>query len=156
MSKEEAKAQLQRHQRTIKVKTLEGEKEYNFVLLKRKEAAEVFHNTLLVVAGAFSELVKADKSKPEDLLIAMKTFDFDTLWSLAEKLLRGVMIDGSEIGDLEETSYFEEQPEELYIAVWHGIQVNYPKVFSKIRERLIGSSFAETMKMVSEPKSEIA
>jgi len=156
MTKEEAKEQLKRHQSTVKVKTLDGEKEYNFVLLKRREAAEVFHNTLLVLAGALSEVVKSGDNTDFDLGKALQALDFSVLWDLATKLLSGAMVDGNELGELEESSYFEEQPEELYIAVWHAIQANYPRVFSKIRERLSGSSIAETMKTAFEPKSETA
>jgi hypothetical protein len=143
MTKSEAKQALNSFEHTAKVKTLDGEKEYNFVLLKRKDAARVFHNTLLAIAGAFSELIKSgEDTKPEDMLKAIKTLEFDTVWDLGETLLAGVVIDRQEI-DLED--YYGENPSELYLAIWYAIQANYPKVFTKLRERLTGSSFAESM-----------
>lgn len=144
ISKAEARAKLKSLERTVTVKTLDGDKVYNFVLLKRKAAARVFHNTLLVLASAFAELAKSGaKIKPEDILKALNTIDFDTVWGLAEILLADVIIDNDEI-DLEE--YYGDNPSEIYIAIWHGIQVNYPKVFTMIREKITGSDLSEKVK----------
>lgn len=144
MTKNEAKQALKNLDQTATIKTLDGEKEYNFVLLKRKDAARIFHNTLLVIAGAFAELVKAEeKPDTKDILKALQTVDFDTVWDLGETLLNGVMINKHEI-DFED--YFGENPSELYIAIWNAIQINYPKVFTMLREKLSGSVIVETMK----------
>jgi len=127
-------------QRDIKVtiKTLDGEKNYNFIALKRKDAAEVFHSTLITIVSAIAEISKAknDSDRTAAIFRAVKLLDFDTFWSLAEKLLKFVVIDDVEIKDINETDYFEENPEELYLAVFHAILENYPKVFIKLREKL--------------------
>jgi len=144
MTKNEAKQALKNLEKTVTIKTLDGEKEYSFVLLKRKDAARIFHNTLLAIAGAFSELVKSgDAPESSDLLKALQTLDFSTVWDLGETLLANVIIDKEEI-DFEE--YFGENPSELYIAIWNAIQINYPKVFTILREKLTGSAIAEKMK----------
>jgi hypothetical protein len=114
------------------VKTLDGEKEYNFVALTRREAMEVFHGALTAVLSIVSELGSGDFG-------ALKKLDFDTIWSLAEKLLQFAILDGVEIEDLNETEYFDDHPDELYLAVFHAVRLNWPDIFEKVKNVLSGS-----------------
>jgi len=122
------------------VKTLEGEKEYIFQALIRKDAARVFHNVLTAVVSAVADIAVAEGASQTDAVFkAIKTLDFDTVWDLAEVLLKFSFLDGTEIKDLNDTDYFTDRPEELYLAVFHAVQLNYPKVFLKLKETLSGS-----------------
>jgi hypothetical protein len=131
----------------VQAQTLTGKKEYRFVPLKRKDAACVFHNTLLTLVSALADVsgqVSAE-DRTAAFLRALKTLDFDTLWALAEKLLRFSILDNEEIKDINETEYFDEKPEELYLAVFHAIVENYPGFFGKIRQALSGFDLSEQM-----------
>jgi hypothetical protein len=114
------------------VKTLDGEKEYIFVALTRREAMEVFHGTLTTVLSVLPELGSGDFG-------ALKKLDFDTIWSLAEKLLRFAILDGVEIEDLNETEYFDDHPDELYLAMAQAVRMNWPDIFEKAKNALSGS-----------------
>lgn len=121
-------------QTLVKVKTLEGVKDYNFLLLKRKKAAKVFHESLSVIVRAVSELAMANKKFDVSKIgQAISALDFETLWGLGEDLLAFVIIDGEEIEDINKTDYFTDRPEELYVAIYNAIAVNYPKVFLKLK-----------------------
>jgi hypothetical protein len=124
----------------VEVKTLEGVKKYSFVALRRKEAARVFHGVLEVVIVAVANIAEANSQdeRAAAIMRAVKTLDFETFWGLARTLLRFVIVDGKEIQDIEETDYFEDRPEELYIATVHAILENWPKLFSRVRESLTG------------------
>jgi hypothetical protein len=66
--------------------------------------------------------------------------DFDTFWGLAEELLHGATIKPDlnnlleiiQIEDLNTTNYYDERPEERYIATFYAIRANYPKSFSRV------------------------
>jgi len=139
-SKQAAKAlQAEQKDLAVKVKTFEGEKDYLFVGLKRIEAMRVFHNVLLTVLEGIAQVgnAKTDEAKGLAMLSAIRVLDFDTFfYKLAVPLLNNVIIDDEEIGDLESTEYFETRPEELYLAVYHAILLNYPDFFGKVREAL--------------------
>lgn len=121
------------------VKTLEGEKQYVFVALTRRDAMEVFHGVLSTVIGAVTEISTADKDNATDeVFSALRKIDFETVWSLASKLLKFAMLDGVEIKDLDDTDYFDDRPEELYLAVFHAIRLNWPGVFEKLKNALSG------------------
>jgi hypothetical protein len=123
----------------VDVKTLEGVKKYNFVALKRKEAARIFHGVLGVVVEAIARVSESkDADRVAAILDAVKALDFDRFWALASALLRNVIVDGTEIGPLDTTDYFETRPEELYIATVYAVLENWPKVFSKVRGSLSG------------------
>jgi len=124
----------------VDVKTLEGIKKYSFIALRRKEAARVFHGVLEVVVVAIAKAAESgnEAERTGAILDAIKTLDFDTFYDLARTLLRFVVIDGEEIADIEKSDYFTERPEELYIATVYAILENWPKLFSRVRERLAG------------------
>ena len=94
-------------------------KKASLVLLKRKEAAEVFHTVLRTMFSSGSDI--------DNVIRAM---EFDNLWLLASKLLRGAVINvHTEITTLEETDYFEDKPDELYILMVQGVMNNWPNFF---------------------------
>lgn len=132
----------EQHEIVVEIKSIiTGKtKVYKFVPLKRKEAAEVFHNTLLAILSVIgSTSQETGSSSLQTIMQALKGIDFVTFWSLAEKLLRFVIIDNEEIVDINETDYFRDNPEELYQAVFHAVLKNYPGVFGKI-QGVIGDS----------------
>lgn len=129
------------------IKNLEGkEKKYFLQPLRRKDAAFVAHNFLRALLKGLSGInqrkMKGDGQAA--LLQALSDIDFDLLWGLAEVMLRYSTIKQGkdnpiiEIEDLNETDYFDENPEELYLAVFNGIKENFPKVFTKVRGLLGG------------------
>lgn len=135
------------------VKTFEGEKEYIFCALVRKDAARVFHNTLTTLISAVADVaVSKGESQTDAVFKAIKTLDFDTVWDLAEVLLRFAILDGEEIQDLNETDYFTDRPEELYLAVFHAVMLNYPKVFLKLGEVVKGFDLPSFLRMDSSPE----
>jgi hypothetical protein len=104
----------------IEYETLSGgKKTASLIPLKRKESAEVFHNTLLKMLNSGGEI--------EGII---KGLDFESLWNLASKVLRGAVIDRHhEIRNLEDTDYFENHPDELMLLTLQGITANWPNFF---------------------------
>jgi hypothetical protein len=128
--------QPEQHEVTVDIKSfISGKtKKYKFVPLKRKEAAEVFHTVLLSVISIIGSSASKDgKDSVQTVMVALRGIDFVTFWLLAEKLLKFVIIDNEEIADINETDYFTDNPEELYLAVFHAVLINYPKVFGKLQ-----------------------
>ena len=128
------------HNLKFKITNLSGEQiTYNLLPLKRKQAAYVAHTFLQTL---LKSLGTAASGGTEALLEALGNVEFETIWNLASILLRDAEIhheNGIErIGDLEQTDYFSENPEELYLAVFSGIKENYPKFFLKVRGLLDG------------------
>lgn len=128
----------------IKFKTLAGvEMQYQLTPLLRREAAEVFHNTVQVLLGAVASLSE-DAESSVSLLTAIKSLDFKTFWSLAEKLFRNCVVMGPpgigyvEIRDLNTTDYFADKPDELYVATYHAVQANWPDFFGRVAKALGG------------------
>jgi hypothetical protein len=113
----------------------------------------VFHNTLTTLVSAVADVaVNKGESQTDAVFKAVQTLDFDTVWDLAEVLLRFAILDGEEIQDLNETDYFTDRPEELYLAVFHAVMLNYPKVFLKLREVVKGFDLPSFLKADSSPE----
>ncbi len=126
------------------IKGLDGvEKHYIFEKLKGKEALRVFHNTTLLLVPILAGL-KGIQSKDEmsvsalidGLSEAVLTLEFDSVWALAEKLFFCVMVEEVEI-NIEE--YYADQPDELYIALFHAIKLNFPKIVDNLTSMFSGS-----------------
>ena len=134
--------QPEQHEIVVDIKSfITGEtRVYKFVPLKRKQAAKVFHNTLFAILSTLSGV----SSNKDSLSSALNNLDFDTFWSLAEDLLQFVIIDNEEI-DINDTDYFEDKPEELYLAVYHAVIKNWPGVFGKIQEVMKDSNFLKKL-----------
>jgi hypothetical protein len=119
-------------------------KQYDLVPLTRKDAAYVMHSSLRTVLKGLAEASGKSTSgfDTSALLKALSEIEFETLWSIARVILRGAQIKNvvkgqgeiTLIDDLDDTDYFTENPDELYLAVYHGVIENYPKVFSKVRD----------------------
>lgn len=132
-----------------RIKGLDGvEKEYRFVPLTRRDAVQVFHESLQVILRAISGAsgaLQVDKTslrkstiEPLKALEGLSRVDFETVWALAEKLLAWVVIDGETFEDINQTDYFGDNPDEIYLAVYHAVSLNYPKVFSGLPGLLAG------------------
>ena len=149
LREQKVKSIVEQFEKEVKVKTLDGPKIYNYTLLTRMEAMEVFHEALSKVVAALGLVAKDINqldTNPGVLLQAIEAIDFATIKKLASKLLRNSVLDGEEISDFEKTDYFNGKPLELYQAIFHGIEVNFPSVFSPIRETIKGMSIADEMR----------
>lgn len=104
----------------IEYETFSGvTKKASLIPLRRKEAAEVFHNTLMKMLNSGGEI--------ENII---KGLEFESMWNLASKVLRGAVIDRhNEIRELEDTDYFEKYPDELMLLTLQGITANWPNFF---------------------------
>jgi len=149
------------------VKTLDGEKLYTFRLLRKKEAARIYHTTVSTVLAAIAQA--AGGEGPTAKLDAIKAIDFDTFWGLARVVLRKCDIrpdpDNPDffitIDDLDNAEYFDELREELYIAVYYGLKANYPKSWGRIEKAIAGfgpriAAMANQLNTVSTPGSSLA
>ena len=124
----------------------DGEKLYKFRILTRREAARVFHNSIKLILKALSGLSGDDKSTK--IVEAIDSLDFDHVWNLAKVLLKNCIISPNmenpqhmiTISNLDETDYFDDCREELYIALYYSLKANYPKSFSRVAEKLQGFS----------------
>ena len=136
------------HNINFVITNLSGEKrEYNLQPLKRKDAAFVAHSFLQTLLKGFSQATAgaADKADQQSgILKALSEIDFETVWGLASMLLRYASIKTEDetivINDLDECDHFSDNPDELYLVIFHGVKENFPKVFSKVRDRI--SDFA--------------
>ena len=157
-----------------KAKTPSGVKEYEFLALSRKEAMKVYHESLSSIAQVVSKAVQSlqidrgnlGKSKIDlgagagGLLSGVAGIPFEKLWEVAEHLFKGAILGGEELGPLESCDYFDDKPEEFYIALYHAIRLNYPMVFSQVQKLLTKASglldtkedsgLKQVMKMVTE------
>jgi len=140
---------MKRDQIKFKVKGFSGESAYNLEPLTRRESMEVFHKAFQMVARAMDAVTETD-SEMGALLSVIKTLDSDTIWDIAKAVLREAVIVNEkgkfEITDLDESDYFDDRPEEFYLALAHAIKENYPKVFFTLQETL-GVSLDEMLEL---------
>jgi len=128
MSKRKIKKDMTNTEATVTFKSFFGDDvTYNIVLLKRKKAAMVFHNSVQALLGSFGNI---DKMEGASFMKAVDGLDFEKCWSLGGTLLDQCMVNGEEI-DFED--YFGERPVELYQAMGHALLLNYPDVFTRAR-----------------------
>jgi hypothetical protein len=132
----------------VKMKTLTGEKDLQLVPLKRKDAAEVFHTTLITLVSTVAEISKtrSDDDRTFALFKAVEQVEFSKIWGLADKLLANAIIDGVEIKSMDETDYFEQNPLDLYVAVTYAIIENWPDFFGKLRQGISDLDLSEKVK----------
>jgi len=132
------------HNINFSLTNLSGEKrEYNLQPLKRKDAAFVAHSFLQTLLKGFSKATAGAPNQVDQqagILKALSEIDFETVWGLAAMLLRYAIIKTEDetitIEDLDECDHFAENPDELYLVIFHGVKENFPKVFSKVRDRI--------------------
>lgn len=147
------------------VPTLEGRKQYEFVSLKRREAMEVAHTSLVSVVtalgGVAGLLFRDTKDEDSDtrgqvlsgVAEGLSSLKFETVWKLAESILRGVTIDEDTlIEDINETDYFADNLDEFYSALVAGVEGNYPKVFLKLRGAMGDFDLPNKLKNLRESK----
>ena len=132
------------HNINFLITNLSGEKrEYNLQPLKRKDAAFVAHTFLQTLLKGFSKATAGSRDKIDQqtgILKALSEIDFETVWGLASMLLKYASVKTEDetiiIDDLDECDHFADNPDELYLVIFHGVKENFPKVFSKVRDRL--------------------
>lgn len=140
------------------VPTLSGRKKYEFTALTRREAMKVAHTSLTTILGAVGSIagLMFRESKDDDtytreqvvegIIQGLSKLDFDTVWTLAESILRNVTVEDDElIEDINETDYFVENLDEFYSALVAGVEGNYPSVFLKVKESLGGFDLGEKL-----------
>lgn len=119
--------------KTVVVRNLNGdERQYHILPLGIEEFFEVLHNTLAAVLGA---LGLSDSSELDiDLSKALRVLDFKAFRALANKLLSAAVIDGyGTIGDVARCEHFRANPEEMYLATFEALRLNYPDLFLRLR-----------------------
>ena len=70
-----------------------------------------------------------------------RSVGFDRLWDVAKSVLRSAVIETSDnraakIDDLERCNFFTDRMDELLLAVFWGLDVSFPRAFSKARSFL--------------------
>lgn len=131
----------------IEYKTIEGkDRIISFHLLKRKHASKVYADTVKIALKALGSLTSAGDD-PAKIFEALDSLDHDAvIWPLAEALLEGAILEFNpgaqsgvlEIHSLEDTDFFDDNWDEMYLLIWHGIQANYPKSLARLRAKLQG------------------
>jgi len=140
---------MKRDQIKFKVKGFSGESAYNLEPLTRRESMEVFHKSAQIIAQAVGLVTESD-TEMKALSSVVKSLDPGTLWSIAKAVFREAVIVNEngkfEITDLDESDYFDNRPEEFYLALAYAIKENYPKVFFTLQEAL-GVSLDEMLEL---------
>lgn len=145
--------------KTVKVQTLDGPKIYKFTPLKARRGQEVFHKTVRVLLGTIGGAIGPDGGT-EKLFGAIADIDFGTIHELARELLTGCEIKPDPnnlskfviIDDIDSTDYFDDNNEELYIAIYHALRVSYPKSFSRL-EKGFGRNLGAMMTKLKTPSN---
>ena len=132
------------------LKDLGGEKKsYAVFAMNTADNLHVLHEVLRPVIKLLIGLGKSkdDEAKQLDgLASALDFFDYPTIKLLATKLLTPFVVDDEEYGGPYQCDYFRDNPDELYIAIYHALVANYPKVFLKLRGLVAASGLAEKAK----------
>lgn len=149
----------------VDVWTPDGWKQYQFTLLKTRQAAKIYHESvtslLSVIAGAIGS-----KEDARGRIEAIRSLDFDLIWNLGEALLRGCNVREDKcnpqnmisIRELESTNYFDDKREELYCAIWGALRANYPNSWSRLERGLEGfgpkieAAIRTKLSILSEPE----
>ena len=130
-----------------KIETFDGLKIYNFQPLKTRDSLRLYFKTVQTLSATVAEAIgSADGVNMGNIAKAIRQIDYDTVMELAKPLLKGCNIkpDTSNlqhiiaVDDVEECDYFAENPEELYLAVYHALRINYPKSFGRLQEKIQG------------------
>lgn len=126
----------------FKLSSIEGnEIEFDLIPLKQKKAAHVFHTVLQKVVASVSAGIpeKGEKLSMGAILKSMsENVEFDDIWFLLEQMLENAIVDDNEVGDLNTSDIFEDNPQWPYLVCYHGIKGNWPKVFSKLGAKMTG------------------
>lgn len=128
--------------------------------LVRRDAMEIEYNTLGTIMDAlsgsfhhvlalFSEVAKTeDGSVPIQSTLHVanaiasvhKSIPFEVLWGVAEKVLCGAVIEApnrlGKIEELKDSDFFTDRIDEFVLAIFWGLDVSFPRAFSKARDLL--------------------
>ena len=148
----------QREQIKFTVRGLSGHSEYNLEPLTRKESLRVFHNVseLLVsgLGGVVQGFTKGEDLDEKAILDISRAFDFDKVYAIGSAVFRAAVIVGEEskheIGALQDSDYFDDRPEEFYLAIAYAIRANWPKVFFALTRKLRDFGDSEKIKKAVE------
>lgn len=140
---------------------LSGEKvSCTYIPLTRRDALEIEYTALGTIAAALSNasghmLALFQQSRGGGILTGAEhiakalaavhsAIPFDVLDCVAKKILRGAVIQRPDksaiIDDLHETDYFDDRLDELLLATFWGLDVSYPRAFTKARTLLAALS----------------
>ena len=126
-----------------------------YIPLTRREAWEVEYNTLGTIAAALCNAapyimalfqqsakgVSKDIENTSHIARAVhavhSAVPFPVLYDVAKKILRGAVIDRdgftAVIEELDESNYFDDRLDELLLATFWGLDVSFPRAFTKAR-----------------------
>jgi hypothetical protein len=136
------------------VRSLSGPAEYNLEPLTRKESLEIFHTVSEIFVSGLGEIVTMfthGKDFDEKAMLDIsKALDFDKVYKVGSAVLRSSVIVNEigkyEIEDLEKSDYFDDRPEEFYLALAHAVKGNWPRLFFGIALKLRGFGDSEKFK----------
>lgn len=123
-----------------------GDVEYSLTPMKQKTAAHVFHACLGRVLSAVAKAVTGatNEEKMASFATAIAATDFDDVWFILRNMMSDAMVDGKEIGDLDSSGVFDENPLHMYQVIYHGVKGNWPGYFLSMEAKMNG--FASTLK----------
>ena len=75
--------------------------------------------------------------------------DFDDVWFILTHMMKNAMVDDVEIGDLDQSDVFDDNPHHMYLVLWHGVRGNWPRLFSSMEAKFKGFA-SKAKKMVAE------
>lgn len=108
-----------------------GKKLSEVASMQSSELMSILENNSLGMETLFSEV-----------LSLVRDLDFETFIRIAEPILTDVHVDGIHVPALEDSEYFCENPEDIYVVTILGVMANFPKTFSmegllgKVKSRL--------------------
>jgi hypothetical protein len=121
------------------IDTLDGEKLFKFRKLNAYDNQRVYFTTVQQLLMSIAGLATNKDGKPvknlSDVDISrfatiLQQIDFDVFHD--DDWAKGMVT----VKSLSDCDYFSEFPEELYLATFHALQVNYPKSFGRLKEKL--------------------
>ena len=117
-----------------------GETEFSLIPMRQKVAAQVFHKCLGRVLSAVAKAITGDtnEDKMASFATAIAATDFDDIWFVLEHMMRNAMVDDKEVGDLEKSGVFDDNPHLMYLVIYHGVKGNWPGYFSKLESKVGG------------------
>ena len=124
--------------------------EYSLTPLTQRVAANVFHNCLVRVVASITKAASGATSaeKMDKLAEAISSqLKFDDVWFILSKMMAHALVDDDEVGDLDTSKVFDENPHHMYLVLYYGIKGNWPKVFSKLETKM-GGFVSRAMKII--------
>ena len=138
---------------------VDGPVEYSLIPMTQRTAAHVFHNVLANVMAALGEALAGmdDKSRMGAIVARLKdNVEFDEMWFILTHMMKNAMVDDDEVGDLDTSDVFDDNPHHMYLVAYHGIKENWPALFFQMEAKFAGlaSKIKQTMAGMTEPEKE--